>query len=161
LGDPVIAALIAGSAGLTGAILGGCLSWLGAYVVDRRRWRREDSRRYESERRHAYCRFLGCVSRLTNKDDPIAGKPLSSKDDLVTEWLVALAEVELVASEEVREAAQLFAMIVSDVLFGPPSTLPVSAWGDARKRFVAAVRKELGIPKVSVDKHSRPDQTLT
>jgi hypothetical protein len=146
MGDPVIAAIIAGSAGLTGAFIGGCLSWIGAYINDQRNWRREDNRRYESERRETYSRFLGCVSRLINKNDPVSGGQINPKDALVADWFSALAEVELIASEEVRDAAFSFTKIVNDTLFNPQYSLDEDAWGNSRKRFVAAVRSELNIP---------------
>jgi hypothetical protein len=141
MGDPVIAAIIAACAGLTGAVLGGCLSWLGAYLNDRRSWRRADRRRFETERREVYAKFLGCVARLNARDNR------SQRDDaLVAEWMGCLSEIEIIASSEVREGAMGFAKIANEILFSPNNSLPVDAWYNSRQAFLSAVRKELGVP---------------
>jgi len=138
----VIAALITAGAGLVGVLVGSMVSWLTTYTMEKRRWAREDARRFDIQRRQVYVAFLGAIAKL--QAYPPEAKELA---EARVELRRALAEIELVASPKVHLAAHGFAMVVSDQIFNPHSKeFSSDDWFKSRQKLLDEVRAELGLP---------------
>ena len=141
--DEVQAATISAIAAVLGVLLGAAATWYASLAAERKRWEREDQVRFVDARRALYAEFLGEVSKAVNSSDPETGR-MSPADMLG--MLRTLAAIELVATDEVAKAAAMFAKVVDAQLSAPRSHhYSSSAWGDARRAFIASVRKELGV----------------
>ena len=134
--DKLLSPLIAGLAALIGVIVGGALS----YSLELKRWRREDARRFDVERRQAYAKFFRIVNQLNFLNEE------RIPNELRTEFANALTEIELIASPAVSKQLFEFAKVVNDLIFNRnASTLPVDAWYRARKNLIETIHSELGI----------------
>jgi phenylalanine-4-hydroxylase len=141
----ILTPLISGLAALIGVIVGGALS----YSLEMKRWRREDARRFDLERRQAYSKFLRIVNQLNFLD----GERIP--EGLQTEFANALTEIEIVATPAVYKRVYEFAQIVNDQLINRnPSTLPANAWYRGRTNLIEIIRKEMGIESPYAMLHS-------
>jgi len=141
--DEVQAATISAIAAVLGVLLGAATTWYASVAAERKRWEREDQVRFVDARRALYAEFLGEVSRAVHSSDPETGR--TSPADMLGVFRT-LAAIELVATDEVANAAAMFAKAVDAQLSAPRSHGSSSpAWFDARRQFIASVRKELGV----------------
>jgi hypothetical protein len=139
----VMAAIVSSIATLTGVLAGGLFSSLWTMSLERRRWKREDTARYLSERHIVYSSFLGEGSRLALSTDPETGR-VSTAD--MKEFLAQLVRIEIIGSVQVVQAAKMFANAVADQLTNQGGKqLPINTWNTSRTRLIEAARKELGI----------------
>jgi hypothetical protein len=141
----ILTPLISGVAALIGVIVGGALS----YSLEMKRWRREDARRFDLERRQAYSKFL----RIVNQFNFLDGERIP--EGLQTEFANALTEIEILATPDVYKRVYEFAQIVDDQLINRnPSRLPENAWYRARTNLIEIIRKEMGIESPYAMLHS-------
>jgi len=120
-------------------------------------WARDDEYRWMAERRAAYARFLVAANRLQVPGSlMLDGKQVSSTFDAEAEvaaLVLAHTELDLVASEDVRDPASQLLSAVLAVMKGAAAKLaglqPVGIHPqelpERRRAFVDAARRDLGI----------------
>lgn len=84
------------------ALLASGLTTVGTYWIERRRWRREDERRFQQERLQAYARFLSAVYVVA-----LMPEGASHREDpsLLQNVSTGYAELQILASKLVRDTA--------------------------------------------------------
>jgi hypothetical protein len=154
--------------GLVALIVGAVLGHLSGRAADSRRLAAEDARRWVSDRRHLYARFLGLVESLHREADSLAcflpeqpgdwSKPddeaflFEESFDWMTRWddevQPLLGEVELMATQPV---ADLAARAAHGILAAVPQSqhLGPDRRHSARRAGRNAMREELGIGPVT------------
>lgn len=142
LDGSTIAAVIAGGAALSGVVVGGAFSYVATYFMEGVRWKREELRRSEKERRAVYSKLLRAVSQLTllpEEERDINSEPimeLSSK----------FAEVEIIGSKPVVEATRKFSLLIHQQLFFPDDKrYSVDDWTESLQKLIEAIRNELSV----------------
>ena len=143
--DMILSPLISAISGLIGVILGGLLS----YSLEKKRWEREDAKRFDLERRQAYAKFFRVVNDLgdARSDFSTDGKV---PRHLQTEFVNSLTEIELLASPAVCKATTLFAEVVSESIFNRNSKVPIDQWGLRREHLLEAIHSEMGVDHSSM-----------
>lgn len=144
LDERIFVAVIAGGAALLGALVGGAFSFVATHFMDRIRWKREDSRRLEKERRVAYSSLLRAVSQLTSL--PKEERELYSEP--VVDLSSSFAEIEIIGSKPVVQAARKFSLLIHQQLFFPDDKkYSADDWTEALEKLIEAVRNELSIDR--------------
>lgn len=94
------------------SLLTSALTLAGTYRLERLRWKQADERRLQQDRIRAYTRFLALVYELLT----VSGKrPVEAQLALLGKYMQSLAEVDLLSSIPVREAAgELYTITVED-----------------------------------------------
>ncbi len=127
---------------LMGALVGAFSSWLSSHTLESKRWKREDAKRHEADRRHNYLRLIKIANRL----DSLKAEDKEIPPTMETEFSDVLIEIELLASPQTREHALAFGRAVYDRFFNPEKKqLSEEALYDRKRRFIESIRKELGI----------------
>jgi len=152
---------------LLGVALGALASFVSTRLVDRSRWQREEKLRWDTKRLECYSEFSAAIMRFINIEDrmaaglglPAAVEPLNADPGLLAlataEADVSLywAQLLILGSPEVVRTAQDWrneAWQLESFARGyrnDPADFVTAAQRrrEARKRFYAAVRADLGI----------------
>jgi hypothetical protein len=156
---------VAPAAGVLGTLAGGTAVAFFTRRLEEARWRREDRVRWQTARHEAYATFLNATRRvyehgrvvmlMTDPDDLSVEKSPERKKMLEERWhqmfaaqedmKVALAEIEILASEAVRKAAHRLERAVDGAVRGTLDfKLALREDRDAAKEQVGKViRQEL------------------
>lgn len=156
LDNYIVAAIISGSAGLLGALIGASISLIAARLLEKKRWERDDRLRFMQQRYAAYLGLLQAVERLLRHKD--LDSRLADKPGIV-QFLEAWNEIQLIGTKTVCGKANGFVSAVNDQLLSYHPHLPVSLWATSRMAFIAAIRDELGVEildEPSPDKAGKP-----
>ena len=126
--------------GIAGTLLGSFGGIGLGFLIERARWRREDRTRFHSDRYKSYTAFIENAEKLTlipNGEEGEAGSV----------FFAAFAQIQLLGTTEVREAAQNIMGALGHARHEGEN--PIERMGKLNspiEAFVVAARKELDIP---------------
>jgi hypothetical protein len=155
--------------GLVGVALGVALGFLGAWLADRRRWKREDDTRWHSARLLAYSRVLGAAFDVIVSSAGLVGLRQAAGEELTAaalqphleehvsklrELLMALAEGQLFATGDAfARLRELQKQVGAAAVLAEDPAPTEQEWKDvhtkafrAARQFLLAAREELRIP---------------
>ncbi len=148
--DPAVAALT--GAGI-GAVLAGASTWL----IERARWHRQLSTRWDEKKLTIYAEFFVAMedhrARVLEKDDTDITKAKETRDNRkeTRDYREVLREIQLLSSSDVYAAAARWIdavnVLIFDLVFNPPAYFTNEEAVDrARDEFAKAARRELLTP---------------
>ena len=138
--------------GIAGTLLGTLAGTGLQFVIERRRWRREDQVRFRNDLYNACLAFFyhanTAIIRLSNRgdsesqDSEIAGPLIPHLQEL----LVNRSRIAMLGSKSLNDAAFRFHAVADKLDQGAPFTAAIKReYDEARTAFIDEVRKELSV----------------
>jgi hypothetical protein len=163
---------------IAGVAVGAFASFISTRLVDRSRWRRDEALRWDTTRLTCYGDFAAAIKRHIGISDricaavglPAGAQPLdpasglnvlaAAEEDLSVKWeqvLMLGSPDAIAAARDWRHAAWRLEWLARGLREGATEYTEANKdVGAARKRFYAAVRKELGIVSGGIPEIGQP-----